>query len=747
MDPLEGFTVQLVPKILVGLACYIVRFGLIAVGLAIILAGIIFIFSRGNPTAFANAKKNLLYVIIGGLVIYGVYTIILSVSLFVTGSTTLPWVPINCGSTNLNPSQSLSNNTSQVLSLSTQINQTPPGSLQTSLLQQLGTTLSQRQIAINNVIQSDPTSVWNNLLTSAQINSLPLTLQSQAESPIALSSIPIDVAHVDDFTNSQGHFYYMVDVNGQDVNLYVANPQDPDFISDSTANINGYSVAGSGIITDYQNIQILNSSVPSGTGTQNVLVALLNSNDYPNQPITTADAQQFIQEMNNYYRENSYSRVSFNVVNVAGWYTFPRNLSQNHCSQLNTRDVFNILRQNGTVPGSGNFNRILVFIEGCSGGWGTIGRSYKNYSIGAVGLGGYQNTYNIYKFLNHVLYHEMGHNFGVYHANSWDCASFSSPSGQCHREYGNNFDTMGNGSFSTHFNIGHKDTLGWVSPQIINKSGRYRLNPIENGPNGAVIIHNKNRFQRDYFFLEYRIATAYDGFLSNFPNNLNGLLVNWRGMSFSGTRLLDLNQSDPSSWILPVGSRFVDSNLDLDLRVISADPFQIVFDVSFQNNPIPPPPQGSPPPPPPSGYCGDGTCDASTEENTSTCFTDCGISPPPPPPPPAGRLTGYYSSNPQGTGPGVVLDYNTIGANLCVDANSTSGAILRRNMADFCLITSWNVDQGTCARIQPNPDLPAGTRVDYAYPNSGTYTYTLHDAGCGNPTQQVELGRVIIRVP
>lgn len=96
MDPLEGFTVQLVPKILAGLACYVVRFGLIAVGLAIILAGIIFIFSRGNPTAFTNAKKNLLYVIIGGLVIYGVYTIILSVSLLVTESTNLPWVPLTC---------------------------------------------------------------------------------------------------------------------------------------------------------------------------------------------------------------------------------------------------------------------------------------------------------------------------------------------------------------------------------------------------------------------------------------------------------------------------------------------------------------------------------------------------------------------------------------------------------------------------------------------------------------------------
>jgi len=69
---------------------------LILVGIAVILSGIIFIFSRGNPTAFTNAKKNLLYVIIGGLVIYGVYTIILSVSLFVAGSVNIPWIPLTC---------------------------------------------------------------------------------------------------------------------------------------------------------------------------------------------------------------------------------------------------------------------------------------------------------------------------------------------------------------------------------------------------------------------------------------------------------------------------------------------------------------------------------------------------------------------------------------------------------------------------------------------------------------------------
>ena len=92
----ESFTIQSVPRILAGLACYAVRFAIIASVIAIITSGIAILLSRGNPVAYVSAKKFLLYAIVGGLVIYGVYTIILSVSFFVTGSTNLPWIPLTC---------------------------------------------------------------------------------------------------------------------------------------------------------------------------------------------------------------------------------------------------------------------------------------------------------------------------------------------------------------------------------------------------------------------------------------------------------------------------------------------------------------------------------------------------------------------------------------------------------------------------------------------------------------------------
>ena len=96
MNQFENFTLQSVPKIFAGLACYAVRFASIIFVVWMVYTGIRFLLSRGDPTAYGEAKKMFFYSLVGGLVIYGVYTIILTISLLVAGSTNLPWVPLSC---------------------------------------------------------------------------------------------------------------------------------------------------------------------------------------------------------------------------------------------------------------------------------------------------------------------------------------------------------------------------------------------------------------------------------------------------------------------------------------------------------------------------------------------------------------------------------------------------------------------------------------------------------------------------
>lgn len=61
------------------LSCWFIRFGIIALGVMMIVYGLLFLKSRGNSTEFGNAKQAFGWGIIGGLVIMGVFTIILTI--------------------------------------------------------------------------------------------------------------------------------------------------------------------------------------------------------------------------------------------------------------------------------------------------------------------------------------------------------------------------------------------------------------------------------------------------------------------------------------------------------------------------------------------------------------------------------------------------------------------------------------------------------------------------------------------
>ena len=81
----EIFTVQMLFNIIRSLACRFIQFGIIAVGIAMVIYGLLFIKSRGNAAEMTNAKQALTWGVVGGLVIFGVFTIILTVGQIIGG--------------------------------------------------------------------------------------------------------------------------------------------------------------------------------------------------------------------------------------------------------------------------------------------------------------------------------------------------------------------------------------------------------------------------------------------------------------------------------------------------------------------------------------------------------------------------------------------------------------------------------------------------------------------------------------
>jgi hypothetical protein len=164
-----------------------------------------------------------------------------------------------------------------------------------------------------------------------------------------------------------------------------------------------------------------------------------------------------------------------------------------------------------------------------------------------------------------VAAHELGHNFGVMHAHSYDCGALSIASTGCSRsEYGDRFDTMGN-SRAGHFNAQFKDTFGWLPGGSVKNHGggtaTYTIGALETPGQAtyAVRIPTTGTSPARTYWVEWRGRTGFD---AGEPTTIvNGPLVRLAPSSAGGADLLDMT---------PATSTFDDAQLDAPL--VFSDP-------------------------------------------------------------------------------------------------------------------------------------------------------------------------------
>jgi hypothetical protein len=394
----------------------------------------------------------------------------------------------------------------------------------------------------------------------------------------------IEIVH-QDFPDGHGKFVYTLNqIDGTRVPLHFVKNPPTHVLTGDHVTVSGQQ-SSSGLILYSGSTNVKNTGgggstgggttspsipVPYTFGSQSTLIILVNFQDDVSEPYTSSDVQNaFFSAANGFVAENSYGQTSL-TGDVVGWYTIPISVTTCDISQIGTA------AQNAATAAGvnlSNYTRYVYFFPqnqvcafaGASNVGGNPSQSWINGTVDT-----------------HVINHELGHAFGLWHSHLYDCGTSaticSSPNIV---EYGDPMDVMGTPqTASPDYNAFQKERLGWLgygaspSIQTVTSSGTYTIYRYElagPGPKALKVLQSANATTgaKTWYYLESRQALGFDAFLTDpslyTQNETTGVLFHL-GTDGDGnsSEMLDMTpgtQPD-NSWFdmsLPVGQSFQDS--------------------------------------------------------------------------------------------------------------------------------------------------------------------------------------------
>jgi hypothetical protein len=327
------------------------------------------------------------------------------------------------------------------------------------------------------------------------------------------------------------------------------------------------------------------NDVATAPVTHNVLVIPLS---YANAAGSYTSAQvetEFLTNVAPYYNEVSYGQHLLNIT-VACKTTTPAG-----CSAITDGNGY--LKSQNNIPGGCDYSTMANDAEALASSVGystAIDTTHFVYVMLPAGNGcgwaglayvGYGLAFSANYNALWVYGHEIGHNFGLWHAGSTNCGGSVVGTGCGVAEYGDPFVIMGN-IRTGHFNAMQKSRLGWIPASSVktHSSGTqtYTLSPIEvaNQATYAVKIPTSNA-NRTYW-IEYRQGLGtYDAFVSGLPNLGAQIRVSSPFESASGsddTEVLDLTPGDNNfdNMTLMAPLSYSDASTGVNITVNSATP-------------------------------------------------------------------------------------------------------------------------------------------------------------------------------
>src|SRR5690349_20162668 len=399
------------------------------------------------------------------------------------------------------------------------------------------------------------------------------------------------IVHADDFESGHGRFQYHVRDDAGAVTVLNVGSLPAELRGGSRVGVLGKrSVDGASVDPDSITVQ---SEPSSGSGVQSglvakaatsnkVLVILANFSNTTAPAFTQSQAQQVMTSSSNsvanFYDEVSYGGQQLNVTVTSTWVRMNLAATCNYSSIGTAADIS--AQALSSLYNGLNYDFVVYVFPQQNCGWS--GLAYVGFPHQS-----FINGTNAFK--TQVVTHEMGHNFGLYHAGGLNCGSATIGGACSAAEYGDPWDTMGN-QRAMHYNATQKLGLGWIGATTVKThssgSASYTISPLETGGASTYAVKIPTSKASRTYWLEFRQPIGFDAPLSAYPNNGVQVRVSdpfeWTSGS-DDTELLDMTPGSTGGFTdstLVVGQSFLDSTYGVNIIVTGASASAVTVSVT-----------------------------------------------------------------------------------------------------------------------------------------------------------------------